>query len=238
MKLNFILLLNCSTVIFLSLISFTSVHAQREALDTSPKQVTRFLEIGVSANAYKGDLANNYQKWSSAFQAGLKLNFKNRLNSHFNVAVGSITGQNINYTFPDEINPATPNVFFKTSFVAANYDLQLHLLKYKGWMIYISQGFGLIRFEPKDEQNKSLQNNFGTQASNETYNNISLILPTQAGISYVFKNGYGINLQTGWLNQQTDYIDNISEWGNRQKKDNTLWFRFACMAPLTLKKAQ
>lgn len=102
-------------------------------------------------------------------------------------------------------------------------------------MIYISQGLGLIRYEPKDENNEPLQKKFDTRASNETYNNVSLMLPTQAGINYILKNGYGVGLQAGWLNPQTDYIDNISQWGNRQKNDNTFLVRFAFMVPLTYK---
>jgi hypothetical protein len=198
------------------------------------KQVSRFLEIGVSANAYRGDLGTKNSKWSSAFQAGLKLNFKKRFNSHFNLAIGSITGQNPEYEFEStEGITATPNLFFKTNFIAVNYDLQIHLLKYKGIMVYVSQGIGLIRYEPKDAENQSLGDKFDSRVANETYGNVSLLLPTQAGVNYIFNNGYGVGIQTGWLNPQTDYLDNISQWGNRKKKDNALWVRFVFMVPLT-----
>ncbi|QHT67177.1 hypothetical protein GXP67_11235 [Rhodocytophaga rosea] len=205
-------------------------HAQ----SSEAKKVSRFLEIGVSANAYRGDLGIKNPKWSSAFQAGLKLNFKKRFNSHFNVAIGSVTGQNPDYRFEGtDATPATPNLFFKTNFVAANYDLQVHLLKYKGIMVYVSQGIGLIRYEPKDAENQSLGDNFESRVANETYGNVSLLLPTQAGVNYIFNNGYGVGLQAGRLNLQTDYLDNISQWGNRKKKDNALLFRFSFMIPLT-----
>jgi hypothetical protein len=207
-----------------------------QAQSTGPKQVSRFLEIGVSANAYRGDLGIANPKWSSAFQAGLKLNFKKRFNSHFNIAIGNITGQNPEYRFENtDTIAATPNLFFKTNFVAANYDLQVHLLKYKGIMVFVSQGIGLIRYEPKDANNQSLGDNFDSRVANETYGNISLLWPTQAGVNYIFNNGYGVGLQAGWLNPQTDYLDNISQWGNRKKKDNTLWVRFSFMVPLTYK---
>jgi hypothetical protein len=112
----------------------------------------------------------------------------------------------------------------------------VHLLKYKGFMVYVSQGIGLIRYEPKDAQNNKLLNNFSSRASNEAYSNVSAMLPTQAGVNYVLSNGYGIGFQTGWLNLQNDYIDNISQWGTRQKKDNALWYRFTLMVPLTYEK--
>jgi hypothetical protein len=207
----------------------------QDSLSIQPaRKVTRFLELGISANAYKGDLSASYQKWTPAFHAGLKLNFKKRFNSHINLAIGSVSGENLNYAVPSEVTPApTPNTYFKTNFVTVNYDLQLHLLKYKGLMVYISQGIGLIRYEPKDAQNNKLLDNFSSRASNESYSNVSAVLPTQAGIQYILKNGYGIGFQAGWLNLQNDYIDNISLWSSRQKKDNTLLYRFAFMVPLT-----
>ncbi len=222
---------SCFLVSCLIVLSFYSVKAQQSE---STKQVTRFLEIGVTANAYRGDLSTENPKWSSAFHAGLKLNFKKRLNSHLNIGIGTLTGENLNYKVAMEISPEpTPNTFFKTSFVTVNYDLQVHLLKYKGLMVYLSQGFGIIRYEPKNVENNKLLNNFSTRASNESYSNVSVVLPTQAGVNYIFNNGYGVGLQAGWLNSQTDYLDNISQWGNRSKKDNALLFRFAFMIPLT-----
>lgn len=216
------------------LCSMAYVQAQDSLTIQPARKVTRFLELGISANAYKGDLSADYQKWTPAFQAGLKLNFKKRLNSHINLAIGSVSGENLNYAVPSEVTPApTPNTYFKTNFVIVNYDLQLHLLKYKGLMVYISQGIGLIRYEPKDAQNNKLLDNFSSRASNESYSNVSAVLPTQAGVQYILKNGYGIGFQAGWLNLQNDYIDNISLWGSRQKKDNALLYRFAFMVPLT-----
>jgi hypothetical protein len=216
------------------LCSMAYAQAQ-DSLSIQPaRKVTRFLELGISANAYKGDLSADYQKWTPAFHAGLKLNFKKRFNSHINLAIGSVSGENLNYAVPGEVTPApTPNTYFKTNFVTVNYDLQVHLLKYKGLMVYISQGIGLIRYEPKDAQNNKLLDNFSTRASNESYSNVSAVLPTQAGVQYILKNGYGIGFQAGWLNLQNDYIDNISLWGSRQKKDNALLYRFAFMVPLT-----
>lgn len=201
------------------------------------QKVTRFVEIGVSANAYRGDLALKYQKWSSLVHAGLQLNFKKRFNSHLNVSVGTLTGQNLTYVHSgeDTLTPS-PNQFFKTSVITANYDLQLNLLKHNGWTVFVSQGIGIIRFEPKNADNQPLQNDFTTRPTSETYNNVSLMLPTQLGVHYVFNNGYGVGVQSGWLNQQTDYVDNISQWGNREKKDNVLWVRFAFMVPVTWEK--
>ncbi len=214
-----------------SLFSFSSLA------QTAPPAVTRLLEVGVSSNAYRGDLATKYQKWASGFQLGLKLNAKKRLNGHFNLGIGSITGQNPNYQFSGSVEkPATPNLFFKTSYLSLNYDLQVNLLKTRHWIVYVSQGAGLIRYNPKDDRNKGLQSQFGTRPEEESYTNITLLLPTQAGAIYLFENGFGLGVQTGWLNSQTDYLDNISQWGNRSKKDNVLQFRFSFLAPVNFQK--
>jgi hypothetical protein len=235
MQLTFTSVSSIIRILFLVLCSVAYAQAQDSLKVTPSRKVTRFFEIGISANAYKGDLSASYQKWTPAFQAGLKLNFKKRINSHINLAIGSVSGENLNYTVSSESTTptATPNTFFKTSFVAVNYDLQVHLLKYKGFMLYVSQGLGIIRYEPKDAQNKKLLDVFTSRASNESYSNVSAVLPTQMGVNYVLSNGYGFGFQAGWLNLQNDYIDNISLWGNRQKKDNALLYRFTFMVPLT-----
>lgn len=223
-------------VLVLSFILLNPIFLQaQDSLKIKPApKVTRFLEVGISANAYKGDLSASYQKWAPAFQAGLKLNFKKRLNSHINLGIGSVSGENLTYSVISETGSTpTPNTFFKTNFISVNYDLQVHLLKYKGLMVYLSQGLGIIRYEPKDAQNNKLLADFSTRAGNELYSNVSAVLPTQVGINYILTNGYGIGFQAGWLNLQNDYIDNISLWGTRQKKDNVLMYRFAFMVPLT-----
>jgi hypothetical protein len=234
MKITHPLFFIFSLLLFYNLWHTGSVQAQ-DSLSLQPaRKVTRFLELGISANAYKGDLSASYQKWTPAFQAGLKLNFKKRFNSHINLGIGSVSGENLNYSVRAENGTTpTPNTFFKTNFITVNYNLQVHLLKYKGLMVYLSQGLGIIRYEPKDARNNRLLADFSSRASNELYSNVSVVLPTNAGINYIFSNGYGIGFQAGWLNLQNDYIDNISQWGTRQKKDNVLMYRFTFMVPLT-----
>lgn len=208
-------------------------EAQVRPATDSARMPVRFLEIGAGANAYRGDLTKRYEKWSSAVHIGLLLNRRERLNGHLNLAIGTLTGQNPAYQFDGEPGAASsPNRFFRTSFFTLNYDLHFNILKTHHWMVYVSQGIGIIRFRPKDDLGNSLQENLATRPPDEIYTNVSLVLPSQAGITYLLANGYGVGLRGGWLNQQTDYVDNISQWGNRKKKDNTLWVRFQFMVPL------
>ncbi|MBC8112400.1 MAG: hypothetical protein H7Y04_15205 [Verrucomicrobia bacterium] len=198
------------------------------------QQATRFLELGSSLNSYRGDLNPSYSKTGASLQIGFKQNFKKRLNGHFQLGIGSFSGNNPRYQFDDESgNTTTPNLFFKTNFVSLQYDFQYHVLKNKHWQIYLSQGLGMMRFTPKDEANQSLVNQLISRKTDESYTQVTLILPTQIGITYLFDNQYGINLQTGWLNLQSDYVDNISQWGNRKKKDNLWQLKVAFVIPVS-----
>jgi hypothetical protein len=195
---------------------------------------TRFIEAGISPSSYKGDLNNTYQQWTAIYNAGLKLYAKKRLNGSFNFFAGRIMGQNGRYEFNPNLNPSpTPNTYFKTTLIGLNYDLQLNLLKKKWGCLYISQGIGLMRFSPKDQNNNKLQDKLSTRAKGEDYNTISFVFPTRIGCMFFLPSWYAIGLQAGFLNPTSDYLDNISEWGVKKKKDNILSVKLSVFIPLT-----
>jgi hypothetical protein len=209
------------------------------AQTTPPFQASptdKYVEMGISATAYKGDLAHSYEKFSSCFH--LNLHFKKndrRVNPYVGLMIGNVTGQNPRYSFAASDTTAatpTPNKFFKTSLFSVNFGFLISIIKKENFNFYIGQGFGVMRLNPKDEDNKSLADQFNTRAYNETFNNFTIMLPTFAGITYRFKNDYRVGFQAGWLNPMTDYIDNISLWGDRQKKDNILSYKFSFYVPL------
>lgn len=217
-------------------------HGQQDSSVHAPKKSaslpTRFFELGVNANAYKGDLNHSYQQFTSAVTLGLRLNFKKRLNSHFALTIGSITGSNpyfqTNY-YSGADSGVTPNNFFKTTFVQVNYDLQFNIIKTKSLIVYVSQGIGIFKFTPKDINNNSLAGQLNTRAPNENYNTTTFSFPTSAGFYYLFKNNLGAGFQAGWLNTQTNYLDNIGQLGNRPKNDNILFYRFLVCIPVSYK---
>ncbi|MTI33605.1 hypothetical protein [Xanthovirga aplysinae] len=211
-----------SLLFFLTLNSF--IRAQ------SP---THLFVLGTSANAYKGDLSDTYHKWSASVHLGMKINKGKRINGLINLSFGNVTGQNPNFEGNDEIE-GTPNRFFNTKIFTANYDLQLNLLKRKQFTVFISQGIGLLFYTPQDEFKEKFTE--PTRAPNETYSNSALTLPSQLGVNYFFKNGYGLGLQAGYLNPISDYIDNISELGDAQGNDNVFMGRAYLMIPLKLSK--
>ncbi|CAN5242755.1 hypothetical protein BH23BAC1_BH23BAC1_13010 [soil metagenome] len=201
------------------------------------QEIGSFLQLGTSANAYRGDLQNTFDKWSSSFHAGIQLNNKHRFNGSFGISIGSITGQNLNPEFqPYESTRIRPNKFFRSSVFTAQYNLHLNLLKTREWIIYLSQGFGLVRFNPKDEFNNPLLDVIDSRAANEAYSNVAIMFPTQAGVMYLLKNDFAFGIQAGLLNTMTDYLDNISELGTRSGNDNILMLRFSLFAPLAYKR--
>jgi hypothetical protein len=210
--------------------------AQQTITPTPTTPSDKYLEIGISAVAYKGDLNHSYENFSSCFH--LNLHFKKndrRVNPYVGFMIGSVTGQNPNYSFTLSDTAAatpTPNKFFRTSLFSLNFGFLINIIKKENFNFYIGQGLGVMRFNPKDENNKTLADQFNTRDDNETFNNFTFMLPTFAGITYRFKNDYSIGFQAGWLNTISDYIDNISTWGDRQKKDNILSYKFSFYIPL------
>ena len=199
-------------------------------LGQQPKEL---LVLGVGVNAYNGDLGNAFNKWSASFYLGVKLNNKKRWNGNLNVGIGSITGQEVGYSFNGQsTDPPTPNTFFKTRVFNVSYDLHFNFIKKGPWIVYLSQGFGVVSFNPKDEFSQDLREQTQTRPPNEIYGNTAIILPTQLGAYYLLPNGFGFGLQTGYLNTTTDFLDNISQWGNKKGNDNVLVFKFSFVISL------
>jgi len=197
-------------------------------------QVKEFLIIGASANAYNGDLGDAFDKWASSAHIGFKFNMKKRFNGSINLSIGNITGQEVDYAFEGNSSvPPTPNTFFKTRIFSVNYEFQYNLIKHGPWIVYLSQGIGFLSFNPKNQFSQDLSDIPKTRAPGETFSNTSIFFPSQLGAVYLFKNGFGFELKTGLMNTTTDYLDNISQWGNEGGNDNILMVKFSVYAPLS-----
>ena len=210
--------------VFLFFISFILFTSQ---LSIAQNQSRQFIHGGVSTNAYTGDLSNSFEKWTAAFHVGVKFNKKKRVNGSLNLHFGSITGQNSSYEFRDiQGHLTSPNLFFKTNFISGNYDFQVNILRKESFTLYISQGIGIIRFDPEDQFSESLEDQFNTRSPNESFQTTSIMFPTQIGGTYYLPNGFGFDLKGGFLNTVTDYLDNIADWGSKSGNDNILSVRY------------
>jgi hypothetical protein len=193
----------------------------------------RFVELGVSANSYKGDLSHSYSQWAGGYHVGILFNKKKRFNGHFNLMVGNAVAQNPNYFFDDGSNPQpTPNKYARIKLITLHYDLHLNLYKKNNLIVYLYQGIGLVRFDPRDDQNKKLIDQLQTRPKDESYSNIAFTFPHGIGALYVTPPGLGIGLQAGFLNTTSDLIDNVSQWGDRKKNDNILSYKMTVYIPL------
>jgi hypothetical protein len=195
------------------------------------KSPTLYATVGFGGTSYRGDLVNKFESWGGTFHAGLTFNKKKRVNGYIHLMVGGVRGNNDSYVF-NSTETATPNTYFKTSLISIGYELRINILKRESFRLYVSPGFALLRYDPKDEYKQSYANQFSTRAKGETYSNVSLMLPIKIGGSYYLTNGYGIGLDAGFLNPLTDYIDNISQWGNKSKKDNLLQLNLLLYIPI------
>ena len=195
---------------------------------------TKLLEIATSLNAYKGDLGLPYSKWASSFYLGLRMNKNDIGNFYVNISIGNVIGQQINY-MPPRGKQGTPNTFFKTDMIIVNAGLQFNLITQKRFVLYLSQGIGLLRYSPRDSEMKDLIDQQNTREKNEIYTNNTIILPTKLGVMYYFKSGFGVGNEIGFMNPRTDYIDNISALAN-PNKDNILTWRFSFYTPLAFNR--
>jgi len=190
------------------------------------------LQLGVSANAYRGDLSS-YDKWTIGFHGGLLLNKKKRLNGSFQFAFGKWTGQTNDVDYPGDPTK-TPNTYFKTNFIAVNYELHFNIIKSDLMKLYIAQGIGIVHYTPKDEFGEKLRDLDNTRAEGESYGSISFMLPTKLGYIYFLPNRMGLGIETGFYNTLTDYLDNVSDWGTRSGKDNVLYVKFSISVPVNI----
>lgn len=208
-----------------SLLAFIFLSATAYSQSDS---IPKFIEAGIAPVSYKGDLSPGYSSWGNSYHIGFRFNTRKRLNGHLNFMFGKFSSSN---PFLDQIN-SSPNTFFKTSFIALQYDLQLYIIK-NSWMgFYLSPGVGFLRYIPKDSEGNRLIDDPKTRNKNEEYGSITFMLPLQAGLSFFLPTGQGLGLQAGWVNSFSDYLDNISQLGKVKKKDNLLMYRIFVSIPL------
>jgi hypothetical protein len=201
--------------------------------EVSGQSDNSYVQIGMGPESYFGDLRTGSGKWRMQINFGLLFNKKKRLNGSVQLTVGSVTGQSDSREFngtPD----ITPNTYFKTNLFALNYELHYNIIRNEFWKIYLGQGFGLMFFTPKDQFGGNLRDQADTREAGESYGSVTVILPTKLGLIYFLPNAYGLGFETGIYNTFSDYIDNVSAWGDHSGYDNIWYFKFSLNIPVRL----
>jgi hypothetical protein len=217
-------------LLYFIILILPSIQSFGQAQDSLRKKE---IFIGIGPAAYKGDLSNRYDKWSMVFNAGIKFNRFRKLNGNFNITIGQVSGQSIGYSFDDGSGvTTTPNSFVSTKIVGLNYELHYNIIHKEKFKFYLSQGIGILRFNPENEFNESLVDLSTSRALGEVYGNIAISFPTQLGLLYTLPNEYSLGFQIGYWGTATDYLDNISQWSSSTGNDNILSARFEIHIPV------
>ncbi|MFQ3213271.1 MAG: hypothetical protein ACI9C9_000798, partial [Marivirga sp.] len=117
------------------------------------------------------------------------------------------------------------NSFSLTTYQSAHFEGIYNLLNKHGFKISVSQGFGFMRYSVYDQNDTLLINVLNSRAQGETYSGFSILLPTSISFSYLLKNDYGIQGRLSIQNTLTDYLDNISIFGDESNNDNIISFQ-------------
>jgi hypothetical protein len=197
---------------------------------------TKFAGISFGSSIPKTDLEPSYKKPGVQVSAYLQFTPNRWLNIGFWLSAGEVQSENREVRFFDQ-SEFQINDFAKTNYQSLHVEPSLHLLKKPNYSIYLSQGFGFMRFAVYDRDNNNLANQLNSRSQEEDYSNLTVLLPTTFNAYYFLPNDFGGHLRTGFLNPQTDYLDNISAFGNPDNNDNIFILQLSIIKRFTLKNS-
>lgn len=223
----------CFKIALLSLIFFfsNSISFAQGVSDTSAVEETsksKFIGLGIGMVLPKTDLAPSYQKPGLNVAASFHFNKNKRLNLSFWLNVGEVVSENREVVFLDQ-SEFQINNYAATLYQSIHAEPTFHIFKKASWGIYIAQGFGFFRYETYDQNNNNLADQLNSRAPGETVSNFTIILPTSLGGYYFLPNGFGLHVKVSIWNTQTDYLDNISSFGNPDNNDNIINFQLSAI---------
>lgn len=216
-------------VLILALLSHLVVGQSSDSVVVKRKEI----HLGIGPASYSGDLGNPYKGSSLLVTIGLKLNKNKKFNGNFRLSIGTVTGQELDYSTTDPSGAAaTPNTFFRSSFIGLNYEAHYNFVDKERLKVYISQGVGFFRFRPENAEGEDLLDLPSTRPLGESYRNLTFQLPTQLGAKYYLPREFALGFQLGLINPITDHLDNLGKWGNKNGNDNVFTVQFQVSVPL------
>lgn len=205
------------------------------------------LEMSGLVTAYRGDLSKKMEKRSPVVSATLKLNRYHKWDFGITGFYGQLVGDNPDFQkFDSPSLTGEPNNHFFTSIAGGYASAYYNFILRKDLKVYFSPGIGLLYFDPQDAEGRSLLAQPETRDREEpSYNGRAIILPMGLGVSYLFKNGFGVGARIQILYPRTDYLDNISRlagsentlFGTRPTGDNIYQMAFSFSVPLSFSRS-
>lgn len=195
---------------------------------------SRFAGISFGSSIPKTDLEPTYKKPGVQLSAFMQFTPNRWLNVGLWLSTGEVQSENREVRFLDQ-SEFQINDFARTNFQSLHVEPSFHILKKQNYSIYLSQGFGFMRFTVYDRNNNNLANQLDSRSQGEDYSNFTVLLPTTFNAYYFLPNDFGVHLRTGFLNPQTDYLDNISNFGNPENNDNLFILQLSIIKRFTFK---
>lgn len=197
---------------------------------------TKFAGISFGSSTPKTDLEPTYKKPGVQFSAYLQFIPNRWLNVGLWLSGGEVMSENREVRFFSQTEFQI-NDFARTTYQSLHVEPSFHFLKKPNYSVYLSQGFGFMRFEVYDRDNINLANQLSSRSQGEEYSNFTVLLPTTLNAYYILPNNFGIHIRTGFLNPQTDYLDNISTFGNPENNDNLFILQLSVLKCFTFKNS-
>lgn len=213
----------CHLLFFILCAVTHNLYAQYEVTLKDTLVIHPF-KVGLSALGanYHGDLNKTWEKFNIGFNFNLQFEKRKKIMPQINLTSSSITGQNPDY------NPKKDkyNSFVRTNITALDIRFLYRFTPKKQGSLYTGIGAGLLFFNPKDMNGNALIEDKTSRAENETYSNVTFILPVAVGYRRYINPYTSIYMEFVSLNPQTKYIDNINQLGSYKKNDHIFAFNF------------
>ncbi|HET8860384.1 hypothetical protein [Marivirga sp.] len=195
---------------------------------------TKFAGISFGSSIPKTDLEPTYKKPGVQLSAFLQFTPNRWLNVGLWFSAGEAQSENREVRFFDQ-SEFQINDFARANYQSLHVEPSFHLLKKSNYSIYMAQGFGFMRYAVYDRDNSNLASQLDSRSQGEEYSNFAVLLPTTLNAYYFLPNDFGLHLRTGFLNPQTDYLDNISNFGNPENNDNLFILQLSILKRFSIK---
>ena len=197
----------------------------------------KLVGIGLGTSIPKTDLEPSYKRPGANMSAFLQFTAKKRLNVGMWLNVGEIQAENREVAFLDQ-SEFQINSYARTAYQSLHVEPTFHLVKKEKFSLYVAQGFGFFRFTVFGADQQNLANQLNSRSPAESFSNFSVVLPTTINAYYMLPNSFGVHFRLGWMNPITDYLDNISNFGNPDDRDNIFTFQLSMVKQLKRTKKE